>query len=387
MNRAGKTGTTGMNHTLTNHTLTRTRAFTLVELLVVIAIIGVLVALLLPAVQTAREAARRTQCKNQMKQMGLAALNMESTFGFFPTGGDKVLPFLHNSVEWGGSAGNGRIFGPKKQGLSWGYQILPYLEQGALAGLVTDELLFTTVVPLYFCPSRRAPVSFVLEHATFNPNDLPLMLSDYAGVKPAGYTAEDANPSRQPNPVPLPQGGSRNAFLLGGVLNNQFYAGVFARSAWKTARNRPGPTQAAGKFVTGSSKPTKHSQISDGTSNTMMIGEKFVRADWYEGGSWGDDRGWTDGWAPDTMRLTGVVPRSDSDGFTYTSAFPDAGASAEALLDGKFVVYNFGSAHSGGFNAAFADGAVHLISFDIDVVLFNNLGDRQDGNVTDLSSL
>jgi len=361
------------------------RGFTLVELLVVIAIIGVLVALLLPAVQAAREAARRTQCKNQMKQMGLAALNMEGTFGFYPTGGSGILPRLFNYTEWGGSPGTGRPFGPKKQGLCWAYQILPYLEQGAISNLVSEEALYGAVVPLYFCPSRRASASATLS-AAFSPGaDTPHMLSDYAASTPAGYTPD---PARIPNPVPLPKGTSRNVFALGFVpLANRFYAGVFARSAWESERNPPGPTQAEGSFISGLAKPTTSSQITDGTSNTMMIGEKFVRADWYEGGSWSDDRGWTDGWAPDTIRMTGVLPRSDSDGFTYTPDFPDAGATAETLINGKFVIYNFGSAHSGVFNAAFADGSVHTLSFDIDMVLFNNLGDRQDGNVTDLSSL
>ncbi len=363
------------------------RGFTLVELLVVIAIIGVLVALLLPAVQAAREAARRTQCKNQMKQMGLAALNMEGTFGFYPTGGGGILPRLYNYTEWGGSPGTGKPFGPKKQGLCWAYQILPYLEQGAISNLTTEEALYGAIVPLYFCPSRRAFASATLS-AAFSPGeDTPHMLSDYAASTPAGYTPE---PNRSPNPVPMPRGLARVAFVGGAVPRpDRFYAGVFARSAWRSDRNSPGPTQAEGSFVSGLGNPTTSGQISDGTSNTMMIGEKFVRADWYEGGSWSDDRGWTDGWAPDTIRMTGLPPRSDSDGFTYTANFPDdAGRSGEALnSNGQFIIYNFGSAHPGGFNAAFADGSVHTLSYDIDVFLFNNLGDRQDGNVTDLSGL
>jgi len=244
--------------------------------------------------------------------------------------------------------------------------------------LVTDEALYSTVISLYFCPSRRAPTSTVIEHAGVNPDQLTSMLSDYVGAAPAGYGVDTAG--RIPNPVPLPQGRSNAAFFAS--PGNQFFAGVFARSAWVTAGGASPNT--GGEFVSGTSSPTKSSQITDGTSNTMMIGEKFVRADWYEGGSWGDDRGWTDGWAPDTMRLTGVTPRSDSDGFTYTAAFPDRSANAQALLAGTFIVYNFGSAHSGGFNGAFADGSVHFLSFDIDPILFNNLGDRQDGNVASL---
>ena len=131
------------------------RGFTLVELLVVIAIIGILVALLLPAVQAAREAARRTQCKNQLKQIGLAILNHANTLRVFPTGGAGFHPDIANYVV------NGKPLGPDKQGLGWGYQILPYLEEGALQGLTTQIQLQAAGVTLYVCPSRRSPTTGV----------------------------------------------------------------------------------------------------------------------------------------------------------------------------------------------------------------------------------
>src|SRR5687767_11452707 len=100
------------------------KAFTLVELLVVIAIIGVLVALLLPAVQAARESARRTQCVNQVKQIMLSMHNHESALRAFPSGGGPSWPVLsYYLVSRGGAP-----YGPEKQGLSWAFQILPYLE-------------------------------------------------------------------------------------------------------------------------------------------------------------------------------------------------------------------------------------------------------------------
>src|SRR5262245_34801212 len=131
-------------------------AFTLVELLVVIAIIGVLVALLLPAVQAARESARRTQCKNNLKQIALGLHNHHDTFLFLPSGG---WGFQWSEVPGQGSG--------KNQPGSWPYQILPYIEQAALfalgagetAGSTRDQELryqrATTPVPSYYCPSRR----------------------------------------------------------------------------------------------------------------------------------------------------------------------------------------------------------------------------------------
>ena len=125
-------------------------AFTLVELLVVIAIIGILVALLLPAIQAAREAARRTQCKNQLKQIGLAIHHHLDTYRVFPTGGAGPDVHIEDYVS------GGKPFGPDKQGLNWTYQILTYLEEGAIHGIVTQAQLQTAVVPLYVCPSRRS---------------------------------------------------------------------------------------------------------------------------------------------------------------------------------------------------------------------------------------
>src|SRR6478736_2966650 len=134
--------------------------FTLVELLVVIAIIGILVALLLPAIQAARESGRRAQCQNHLKQIGLAMHNHISSLSVFPTGGDGYNPDIRNYLT-GTDVNNpanstGVPNGPNQQGLGWGYQLLPYLEEDALKGITTMGRLASAKVALYFCPSRRA---------------------------------------------------------------------------------------------------------------------------------------------------------------------------------------------------------------------------------------
>ena len=351
------------------------RAFTLVELLVVIAIIGVLVALLLPAVQAAREAARRSQCVNNLKQVGLSIQNFVGALRVFPTGGTVYDPEIAPYIK------GGRPVGPDKQGLGWAYQILPYLEQGPLHGITTQGDLQSTPVSGYNCPSRRTaakaqdPLSPVLTVA----------LSDYGGVVPSGYT--DATMTTRNYPVGVngttDTAALRRERLFGGTVPLSYIFQV-PRDRVQMGAIVRGPTNVTGARGVYTFTPVEGvtgligmERIEDGTSNTMLVGEKFVRADAYEGGTGSDDRGWSDGWDPDTMRSTSFPPMSD--------ALTAANANNNMFYNGD--VLTFGSAHPAGFNAVFVDGSVHMIKYEIDPLVFDNLGDRRDGEVIDFSAL
>ena len=180
-------------------------------------------------------------------------------------------------------------------------------------------------------------------------------------------------------------GRNKTHFFQGDIHSpprQKVWDGVIVRSAWKSNNNRSNPLD--GEFVQDVTQPIGFSKITDGTSKTMIVSEKYVRNDLYQGGSWSDDKGWTDGWDPDTMRSTCYPPKQDSEGFPEEGAFIDG-------LDTRNMaasdVINFGGAHPGGINVAFADGSVRLLNYDVDIILFNNLGDRRDGEVVDLSTL
>lgn len=358
--------------------------FTLVELLVVIAIIGVLVALLLPAVQAAREASRRTSCSNQMRQMSLALQNHVSVKRSFPSGGIDPWPRIEDY------ASGRKAFAAPKQGLSWAYQILPFLEQNAVHDLVDTEELPRTQVSLYFCPSRRGP--------TQNPNTEEGLegrwLMDYAALV--------GSPTR--NSIGTKLGPLHNArirdeaaydkglesgdvcelsLLWGGQLvhlddstsdsysgspNKAIYPtqGVIVRSSFFVVDG----TGANGNPVVHNlqlPKPTAFRQITDGSSNTAVLCEKRIAVDRYEGGSADDDAGWSDGWDFDTLRLAYCRPASDS------SPVKGGGGYANSMTAG--------SAHTGVFYCAFADGSVHGISYDVDLETFNKLANKDDGEI------
>jgi prepilin-type processing-associated H-X9-DG protein len=139
-----------------------------------------------------------------------------------------------------------------------------------------------------------------------------------------------------------------------------------------------------------SPRPVKFAGITDGTSNTFMIAEKFVRTDIYDDSGllhYSDDRGWSDGWDADTMRLACFVPVNDGDSTAYQEGqlsdyFSDNGQFGNPIYN----VFHFGAPHTGGINSVFADGSVHAIAFDVDLVLFNNLATRNGDETLDKSS-
>jgi prepilin-type N-terminal cleavage/methylation domain-containing protein len=364
------------------------RGFTLVELLVVIAIIGILVALLLPAIQAAREAARRTQCKNNLKNIGLAIQNLHDNFKYFPTGGTGPNPVIGNYLRDSGTVApgteRGPANGPLQQGLGWMFQILPFLEEGAVASIVKQEDLQKLPIPLYNCPSRRG--------ITFH-EDSAVSLVDYAATVGGVSRSEvgdaefqkylnDTHPSyahfvskQAENFWCCPgcsasegrgltgKGSPGDAFANGKTPKCR---GIIQRCDWR-GTTLFGPGQHIG-FMT---KMT-FSKITDGASKTLLVSEKWVHSSQTNGvrGYTADDKGWADGWDFDQLRSTLIRPRNDGDDPPQAFNNPDQPGN-----------YHLGSAHSGGINAVFADNSVTFLTYEIDLETLNRLGNRYDGEV------
>jgi prepilin-type N-terminal cleavage/methylation domain-containing protein/prepilin-type processing-associated H-X9-DG protein len=338
--------------------------FTLVELLVVITIIGILIALLLPAVQAAREAARRAQCTNNLKQIALACLNHEQLNKFLPTEGW--------GWEWAGEADRGCN---KKQPGGWHYNILPYMEQQALhdlgAGLVYNTAAayaakaqrITTPLTAFYCPTRRRVKAYPFWVATapqyngtvvfcnISPQPPTIGRSDYAG---SGGDCNWGDSTTAPATL-----------AAGDALTNAQWLSSYAG------------TQGNGIFYVRST--TKIADITDGTANTYLAGEKYISPDGYETGTDPyDDQGWDSGYDWDTMR------------WSYSGAEPPPGTNATFTGGNTFFApmqdcpgssfgNNFGSAHAVSFNMAFCDGSVHAINYSIDAETHRRLGNRGDG--------
>lgn len=345
-----------------------TRGFTLIELLVVIAIIGVLIALLLPAVQSAREAARRAQCVNNLKQLALAAHNYESAHGSFPMGNRYID---NTSFASGSLCSSSSWFGHSAFGL-----LLPFIESNAQYNALNYNFqansirnttsYFTKIIPLQ-CPS-----------------DLP------------------APPFRTP--------WAQSSYGMGRGTQENIYENWAAASFPDPNAEQPGKCNAAkGNGMFGAEAVVKISEVRDGSSNTVLFGETS---------RWIDDPAQGFNW----MHFTAVFGTGSTGGYYEGDVRPQTGAftypdiNAKPDKTGQYInavfcgcgtgvcipsdwldpkcaqnvrrlgQFAFRSLHPGGANFAFADGSVKFLKETINNQTYQALGTRAGGEVVSADS-
>jgi prepilin-type N-terminal cleavage/methylation domain-containing protein/prepilin-type processing-associated H-X9-DG protein len=302
-------------------TRTQRSAFTLIELLVVIAIIAILIALLVPAVQKVREAASRTTCQNNLKQIGLAIHNYHYV--------NKTMPASR--------------LGP--QHATWFVQILPYVEQSALyrqwdlskTYYEQTPAVQNAFVSLYVCPTRRSA---------------PMPSTQYE-VSSTGL------PDTQEHP------GTQGDYACNG---GQFYNAIVDHPLCQGPMCYANSTVNGNGQIVSSQSQTAMKDITDGTSNTFLVGEKHsVRSKWGQSGpSWGEGSIWNGDFPRNFSRIAGQTRWNLGQG-------PDD-------LAGPWHC-KFGSWHTGVCQFAFADGHVAALSNGIDMDTLQKLACRNDGQV------
>lgn len=346
------------------------RAFTLVELLVVIAIIGVLVGLLLPAVQSAREAARRMSCQNNMRQLALASHNHESAKKYFPPGlttnvyqrpgstrisdwyGETVfvhlLPYIEGSSiyemwDWSGT-----------------YQAaLKNTQDPANSRLKNENAPTAQVMPAYLCPSDLVDQKVI---------ELDFNLAGY----PLGFFAMTSY---------LASGGSHSTYFRDAGMQNDgmfFMTGEDSQPETYQYNLRDGEEEA------------RFRDVIDGTSNTLLFGERFhydpvfdrklydhpTKFSRYPINRWG---AWTwTGGGNGTTHVFGST-RVPINYMTPESA-PESYVSVNERMSA------FGSAHVGGANFSFADGSTHFLTESINFAVYQALGTKSGSESVDLSA-
>lgn len=329
----------------------RARGITLIELLVILAIVAILISLLLPAVQQAREAARRTQCKNHLKQFGLGLHNYHDTFGMFPFG--YVLNLDGPYLGWG-----------------WGTQVLPFLDCSPLyngldfnRGLEYgyDDPSLNHQLPPFRCPSNQATplvahafvVTIDVEEGVITPGTIDaaqiLNRSDYFGM--AGFLQAEAGGIEHDASSEPP---AQEPYLNAGSLGN---------SGHPFSPGHRYCDQKSFRGIFGQNTCVKISEIKDGTANVAMLGERYSPKSTTAGsvghGTWVG--------VPDCSTAAGLAMALGD-----TSIRLNAGVRLHAQTTG------FGSEHVGGTHFQLADGSVRFISEKIDLATYRNLSTIDD---------
>jgi prepilin-type N-terminal cleavage/methylation domain-containing protein len=306
----------------------RRTAFTLIELLVVIAIIAILIGLLMAAVQAAREAAARIQCANNLHNLSMGCIDHAVTTGQLPTGGWGWC--------WNGDPDRGI---DHRQPGGWGFNVLPYVEQNNLHNLgagqppsqkrtaIADRL--GRPLALFNCPSRRTGGPY--------PNSWGTPTFDADRVEQLARGDYAANAGDQPI--------------------DEFYTGP-ASLAEGDAPNYPWPSTDGLSGVIFQRSEIKLTDIPHGTSNTYLLGEKYLNPDHYKTGSdAADNENFYAGFDNDNSRCTYLPPQRDRPGYTDT--------------------FSFGGVHRGVVLMSFCDGSVQAVSFGVDPQVHRQAGSRK----------
>lgn len=297
---------------------------TVLELLVVVSIIGMLMALLLPAVQASRESARRAICQSHLKQLALAMLNHESAKGRFPSGGW--------GFAWAGDPDRGT---GKNQPGGWAFSTLPYLERADLAHLGSGKsfadkksditLVVQIPVALFNCPTRRS-----LELSALSPDPPPINFNYVGAVAQTDYAVNAGDYATPGGPGPP-----------------SLAAGDDPKYPWVDTARANGICYLRSDVML--------SQITDGSSLTYLIGEKYCSF----GYDPGDDQTMYAGYDYDACRWAKV--------------------NSPPLLDDAFPAPDrFGSAHPLSCNFVFCDGSVRAIKYEISPEVHRRLANRHD---------
>lgn len=318
--------------------------FTLVEILVVVAIVAILVALIFPSVQASRESARRTQCFNNLRQIGAAIRAYEHSNGFLPAGYSTMYPAT-TSPSWG-----------------WGTTILPWLEQTNLhdqlrpserllgdlfksGASAADKALLQTPIATYRCPSDNSPTLNTL--AAFGPNFFPVATSNY--VANAGNDSRSGSSDTR-----LPQSAYYNN---GGVRYCASYWDTDPGGPFFGMRDRRSSGPGPGPDGLGLDR------VFDGASNVIAVGERDA---WHYAAVWvgvADDS---------SFQMQDKVPRAIARPHFFVNF--DFIAARQPENHGK----GFASRHPGGADYVFLDGAVKFIADDLPSMTLQQLGNRRD---------